>query len=411
MTSFYSDWNISDDDDETCYEPLDYVGDKDIFFTRKQMCAPAPVQLAPKHCDCSNCNWNGKNKLCEQKYLTVNDMQKYFAEQVRIQRENAETETTEAMSKMQTSFIEMMKDSDEKAKNKLSHHYEFMRRLPKESSAVRARKEIEKNKIFMKKMKAQQKLALKIALNLKKKTPTTQIVRKSFDKKDEVQENLEEFKTPIVVEVPLLIEEVETPTVEVEVPLVIEEVETPTVVVKVQEVETPTVVEVKLSENWQEVKKKTSEKSQNKTNLTQMCNSVFTGKECLYKENCRFAHSKSELLVFDCPFGSNCHYVNNKSNGVYTSVEGKFCKNKHPGETKDAFCSRFFKKKMFSENQILSNTVLVCQDKPNLELDSKTVSKINLFEEVVLLVPEEMALQALEIMIESGKMNITIKLI
>ena len=66
---------------------------------------------------------------------------------------------------------------------------------------------------------------------------------------------------------------------------------------------------------------------------------------------------------------------------------------------------------MFSENQILSNTFLVCQDKPNLELDSKTVSKINLFEEVVLLVPEEMALKALEIMIESGKMNITIKLI
>ena len=159
-----------------------------------------------------------------------------------------------------------------------------------------------------------------------------------------------------------------------------------------------------LEENWQEVKKKTSEKSQNKTNLTQMCNSVFTGEECQYKENCRFAHSKSELVVFDCPFGSNCKYVN-KSNGVYTSIQGKFCKNKHPGETKDNFCSRTFKRDMFSEKK--SKTLMVCQDKPALPLDSKT----NSFEEVVIIVAEEMALQALEIMINSGKMNITIKLI
>lgn len=401
MTSFYSKWNISDDDDDTCYEPLDYVGDKDLFFTRKQLCAPAPVQLAPKHCDCSNCNWNGKNKLCEQKYLTVTDMQNYFAEQVRIQRENTETETTEAMSKMQTSFIERMKEVDENTKNLLSHHYEFMRRLPKESSAVRARKEIEKNKIFMKKMKAQQKLALKIALNLKKTTPTTQILCKSFGKKN--------------IEFPEILEEVDTPdVVELEVPGVIEASIEVKVLDVFQEVETTTEFEVKvpdvlsLPENWQEVKKKTIQK-QNKTNLTQMCNSVFTGEECLYKEKCRFAHSKSELLVFDCPFGSNCHYVKNKSNGVYTSVEGKFCRNKHPGETKDNFCSRTFKKKIFSEkNNIVSNTLLVCQDKPVLE---KIESKNNSSEEVVLLVPEEMALQALEIMINSGKMNITIKLI
>jgi hypothetical protein len=67
---------------------------------------------------------------------------------------------------------------------------------------------------------------------------------------------------------------------------------------------------------------------------------------------------------------------------------------------------------MFSEkNNIVSKTLLVCQDKPVFALDSKTESKINSFEEIVLLVPEEMALQALEIMINSGKMNITIKLI
>jgi hypothetical protein len=395
---------------------LDYVGDTDLFFTRKQLCAPAPVQLAPKHCDCFNCNWNGKNKLCEQKYLTVTDMQNYFAEQVRIQRKNAETETTEAMSKMQTSFIEMMKKSDENTKNLLSQHYEFMRRLPKESSAVRARKEIEKNKIFMKKMKAQQKLALKIALNLKKTTPATQILCKSFGKKNiEVSEILEEeVETPHSVELEVT-GVIETP-IDVKVSEVFQEVEA-SIEVKVlevfQEVKTTTEFDVKLPdvlslpENWQEVKKKTIQK-QNKTNLTQMCNSVFTGEECLYKEKCRFAHSKSELLVFDCPFGSNCHYVKNKSNGVYTSVEGKFCKNKHPGETKDNFCSRTFKKKIFSENKIVSNTLLVCQDKPVLK---KIESKNNSSEEVVLLVPEEMALQALEIMINSGKMNITIKLI
>lgn len=394
MTSFYSDWNISDED--TCYEPLDYIGDKDLFVPRLLMGAPAPVQLAPKHCDCSNCKWLGKDKQCEQKYLTVNDMQKYFAEQVRIQRENAETETIKTMSKMQTSFIESMKDSDENEKNKITRHYEFMRSLPKESSSVRARKEIEKNKIFMKKMKAQQKFALKMASNAKKTTPTTKIVRKSFDKQNiEVQEIIEDFQSPTVVEVPGVIEEVESPTV-----------------VDIEEVKTPTVVEVKLPENWQEVKKKTNEKSHNKTNLTQMCNSVFTGEECLYKESCRFAHSKSELVVFDCPFGSNCHYVNNKSNGVYTSVEGKWCKNKHPGETKDALCSRIFKKKMFSEkNQNVSKTLMVCQDKPILALNPKTESKVNSFEEVVLLVPEKMALQALEIMINSGKTNITITLI
>ena len=62
MTSFYSDWNISNDD--TCYEPLDYLGNEDFFSKTSIGGAPAPVQLAPKHCD-----WNGKHKLCEQKYF------------------------------------------------------------------------------------------------------------------------------------------------------------------------------------------------------------------------------------------------------------------------------------------------------------------------------------------------------
>ena len=150
-----------------------------------------------------------------------------------------------------------------------------------------------------------------------------------------------------------------------------------------------------------------------------MCISVFTGQECWNKENCKFAHSKSELVVFDCPFGENCFYVKKNSNGVYTTVEGKFCKNKHPGETKDNFCSRTFKKQMFSEKKIqtCSTTFSNTNDQETLQdkdLVSETKIQTNIpqgVEETLLLLPEELACEALKIMISSGKMNIQIKLI
>jgi hypothetical protein len=43
---------------------------------------PEPIQLAPKRCNCCKCVWNGEEKECIQRYVTIKDMKTYFAKQI-----------------------------------------------------------------------------------------------------------------------------------------------------------------------------------------------------------------------------------------------------------------------------------------------------------------------------------------
>ena len=354
MTPFFEE-NISDDDN--CYEQSDpYFDDDDVLISRRRL-TPFPIQLAPKHCNCARCSWKGCEKTCEQKYLTVKDMEEYYSGQLRLQQENANAEAAKNIATMQAGFVSMMKEIDENTKKMISQHYEFMASLPKESNATRTRRDLDKKKIFMKKIKAQQKIAVAFS---KKTTLVSKVVRKV-----QVVENMDEVETPEVIEVAIPeVIEVATPEViqlatpeviEVAIPEVIQ-VATPEVIEvaipEVIQVATPEVIQLATPEviqlasiesDWQEVKKKNMLKQQKNIVRTQICDSVFTGEKCRHEGKCRFAHNEKEFSVLDCFFGNKCINVIQQSDGVYTSAEGKFCKHKHLGETKTSVYFRVFK--------------------------------------------------------------------
>ena len=438
----FIDENISDDDN--CYEKSDL--DDDVLMSRRRL-TPFPIQLAPKHCNCVRCNWKGCEKPCEQKYLTVKDMEKYYSDKMLLQQENIKAEASKNMATMQAGFVSMMKEIDEKTQKMISQHHEFMASLPKESNATRTRRDLEKKKIFMKKIKAQQKIALAFS---KKTTLVSKVVRKV-----QVVESMDEVETPEVIEVAI------PEVIEVATPEVIQ-LATPEVI----EVATPEVIEVaSIESDWQEVKKKNMLKQQKNIVRTQICDSVFTGEKCRHEGKCRFAHNEKEFSVLDCFFGNKCINVIQQSDGVYTSAEGKFCKHKHLGETKTSVYFRVFKnirstKFAKQTEQLLLEPPLQQQhlepppqqpqsplhaqpplqqpqqplqqplqqqplplehplQPPQLKppnasqqvVDDDSMLSQNPNREIVLLVPIELAAQSLEILIRSGKTNIQVKLV
>lgn len=72
---------------------------------------------------------------------------------------------------------------------------------------------------------------------------------------------------------------------------------------------------------------------------TKMCLSVLNGTTCRHGDKCRFAHSEEELTIGECFFGSRCkHVYYNK--GEYMSIKGKQCQHKHPAETDSNYYNR-----------------------------------------------------------------------
>ena len=127
---------------------------------------------------------------------------------------------------------------------------------------------------------------------------------------------------------------------------------------------------------------------------TRMCNSVGTGKTCPHKQNCRFAHSVSELEIPKCLLGSACKYVILQPNGVYTTVKGKFCNRKHPGETNENFCERTDTSKVVSP---WKKEIPFVQNKA---VDDLVIRVSNVF-----------AMEAIELAVNSGNNNITLEII
>ena len=72
---------------------------------------------------------------------------------------------------------------------------------------------------------------------------------------------------------------------------------------------------------------------------TRMCNSIDKKEVCRHGENCRFAHSLDELVIRDCHFKDRCHFVKIR-NGKLVNDGCNNCRNKHPQESKDDFIKR-----------------------------------------------------------------------
>jgi hypothetical protein len=83
----------------------------------------------------------------------------------------------------------------------------------------------------------------------------------------------------------------------------------------------------------------------NKTELgaylakTRMCNSVEKKENCRHGKGCRFAHSLEELVTRNCFFKDECRFVRFE-NGKLVNNGRDICMNKHPHESQDEFIER-----------------------------------------------------------------------
>jgi len=172
---------------------------------------------------------------------------------------------------------------------------------------------------------------------------------------------------------------------------------------------------------------------------SKMCFSLNKNETCQNGTNCRFAHSLEELNVSNCLFEQRCRFVR-MSNGKLVNNGEKVCAHKHPHETKETFISRTGLDRYKGATQCSTPSVeqktrpqvdqsfrpqpttqttfwqeplpqpLVdqeCQTNKVAEMLNDTTSD-QIF---VIRVPKELATQALEIAIKSGKSRIQIEIV
>ena len=72
---------------------------------------------------------------------------------------------------------------------------------------------------------------------------------------------------------------------------------------------------------------------------TRMCNSVEKKETCRHGEKCRFAHSLEELVTRNCFFKGECRFVK-FDKGKLVNNGREICRNKHPHESQDEFIER-----------------------------------------------------------------------
>lgn len=172
---------------------------------------------------------------------------------------------------------------------------------------------------------------------------------------------------------------------------------------------------------------------------SKMCFSLNKNETCQNGTNCRFAHSLEELNVSNCLFEQRCRFVR-MSNGKLVNNGEKVCSHKHPHETKETFISRTGLDRYKGVTQCATPSVeqktqpqvdhsfrpqptiqtsfrqepltqpsvdQECQTNKVAEMLNDTTSD-QIF---VIRVPKELATQALEIAIKSGKSRIQIEIV
>ena len=171
----------------------------------------------------------------------------------------------------------------------------------------------------------------------------------------------------------------------------------------------------------------------NKTELgnnlakTRMCDSVKEKKTCRHGKACRFAHSLEELVTRDCFFKNECRFVRFERDKLVNNGRD-ICRNKHPHETENEFIERVglahYKtthvpthvqqpKVVTLEKSTTSwDTTLKASLKNTPRLEEKQVLLSSPpQEEVVLRVPRELVMQALELAIKSGNTSIRVEVV
>ena len=202
-----------------------------------------------------------------------------------------------------------------------------------------------------------------------------------------------------------------------------------------------------VEEGWEVVKRKDVVKPENRDSgveilsdqskmrqhlkRTKMCLSVKSGKPCPHGVNCRFAHSVDELSISDCFFGSKCKFVCCKG-GVFINTSSKPCQHRHPEESEYNYFRRTGipdfrpKKTTQPETPKLNNDNFPALSKslqlppPTKWVKPPTITRSvtkpvsppppEPEEETVIKVPKELALQAMELAIASGKKLIRIEI-
>ena len=161
MMTHFSEMNMEGDDDyKYDYEQQEYDSDYDSEYdsdecSKQKRKVLGPIQLAPKKCKCIRCNWNGEDTECEQKWITLNQMQAHYDEQLKLKCSELRAETSASIAKMQAEHKAVLKALDDQSLLVLSQHIAFMATLPKESKAGRERREAEKKKAHQEKMSRQ----------------------------------------------------------------------------------------------------------------------------------------------------------------------------------------------------------------------------------------------------------------
>jgi len=189
----------------------------------------------------------------------------------------------------------------------------------------------------------------------------------------------------------------------------------------------------------------------NKTELganlakTRMCNSVEKNETCRHGERCRFAHSLKELVTRNCFFKDECRFVRFE-NGKLVNNGRDICRNRHPHESQDGFMERVglttpkpthvptrvpahvptrvqvpkvvaLEKSMHSypTTNWASTLKASLKHEPAIELPSSSplplAEPLEKKKEVVLRVPRELVMQALELAIKSGNTSIRVEVV
>ena len=436
------------------YDPEYDLGEADSSLNRMRIVILGPVQLAPKHCDCSRCEWHGDDKPCVQKYVTMHQMNKHYKDCLVSKTIDLEAQTLATIGQMQSDFRAAMKVKDEQAVLVRSQHNAFMARLPKESRAGKERRLQQKQKDLLEKLSNRPVRKVGFKKRIVKDTAVEVVTarralrrKESRDnKKKEEVERAANFKAvdASVVETSVVeaAAQVKTSVVQTAVETSVEaaaQVETSVAQTAVKENVVHTAVKesvaqtaarVEEREIWQEVKKPPAKKSvalpAHKLACTQMCRSVGTNEPCRHGNNCRFAHDISDLVFLYCSFGLGCRNVDRQSSGVYKNKAGKTCNHMHPGETKASVCNRAGIKtdKSISMPTAPSKTIKTYQssDQDKTKTVCRSVGtdepcrhgsncRFSHEEEIVIRVPKELALQAMEIAMKSGKTNIRIEIV
>ena len=159
------------------------------------------------------------------------------------------------------------------------------------------------------------------------------------------------------------------------------------------------IIETEWNYSKRKEKTKNNTSQDSKPNYTKMCNFIIKGIECKHGKNCKFAHNFNELKLQDCKFGNSCKFIYNKNGKIMNkNSDERICMRIHNNESR--------------EDYLIRTKLQIQLTKEVPKVITKEVPKvITKNEETILKVPQNIAVQAMELAIKSGNKNIRVEII